>query len=818
MSPLELALKSALLIGLAGLAALALGRASAALRHRVWAIAFMGLAVLPLLIGRVPHLDVHKAPRKAVVSGQVVASAPPKGNVSVVHGQTAAVAETVAAASSSSRSAVPELALLWAIGTIVSAGTTLGMLFVVRGFARQGADLAVDPAFGIPPHTRVRRTSAVDVPLTFGALRPTILLPEASAEWSAERLQAVLFHESAHIRRGDWAWLVFSRLVCGLYWFNPLVWFAFGRLRAESEGAADDAVLHAGIPAAQYAETLVELAALTRQGRFAAAALPIVERATLKSRVAEILKSAKSRRPLGRGAASLALAVGSAAVATFAATRIVEGPLVAEKGVIELDGGHTARVVAITEIRDGKAVSWDMNGARLAEPYPIDQEQIRSLEFVSGQKAAANQKIRYLIVRTDAPGVTLPTLYDRPGGQVLLSQPLSGLSVNQRYYERRDGLDRPYYVIRLAVPPQDSAYRFFATRARGEWTRLGMTEYQKGAERRIENSDLRIRLTPAFQVGQFSSRIEAVLPAGSASRITEVRVTPSGDRSYLEGLTGPVETYSQTRPDLVRRVEILQRPLETVEVGDIPLAPKPKAVAIGDRFEPDNMVVAKNGRAELSGGAVIELAAVKNFESGEAQVYGGFKSSFPDGKIPWKPNFLKIVPIPGTVPLEAFFRSNDQNDGSIYGLFESDGRQIPSEERVKMYLPQTNAIGYSIFVQRGRSAMDFLMKVPNGKYQKVFDEPVGGPYGLTGEYRRQKPGDPGFRVSIPELGKLVADMDVRISALDGAGHPLSIDSYTWSESFVQFSLSEAQARQIRRVVVSSRPYQWVKFPKVQLPQ
>ena len=52
-------------------------------------------------------------------------------------------------------------------------------------------------------------------------------------------LPEVLRHELAHIRRLDTFALGLGRLAAGLYWFNPLMWWALHRLRMEGERAAD---------------------------------------------------------------------------------------------------------------------------------------------------------------------------------------------------------------------------------------------------------------------------------------------------------------------------------------------------------------------------------------------------------------------------------------------------------------------------------------------------------------------------------------------------------------------------------------------------
>lgn len=96
------------------------------------------------------------------------------------------------------------------------------------------------------------RVGNVPTPMTWGVLRPVIVLPE-----SARDNQAVVRHELAHVRRGDAVTLALAELTKVLQWFNPLVWLAVKRLRAESERACDDAVVASGLAPADVAERLV---------------------------------------------------------------------------------------------------------------------------------------------------------------------------------------------------------------------------------------------------------------------------------------------------------------------------------------------------------------------------------------------------------------------------------------------------------------------------------------------------------------------------------------------------------------------------------
>lgn len=84
------------------------------------------------------------------------------------------------------------------------------------------------------------QSRAVECPALMGFIRPWLLLPEGMAErFTPQELRFVFLHELAHLKRRDIAvnWLV--TLLQILHWFNPLVWLAFSRMRADRELACD---------------------------------------------------------------------------------------------------------------------------------------------------------------------------------------------------------------------------------------------------------------------------------------------------------------------------------------------------------------------------------------------------------------------------------------------------------------------------------------------------------------------------------------------------------------------------------------------------
>ena len=108
----------------------------------------------------------------------------------------------------------------------------------------RGAARGVCPGAGatrVPRTSRIGRpvraleSSAAAVPMTWGTLRPVVLLPEAARDWPAERLHAVVLHELIHVQRHDLLAQIAAQAACCLYWFHPMVWLAVRQLRKERE-------------------------------------------------------------------------------------------------------------------------------------------------------------------------------------------------------------------------------------------------------------------------------------------------------------------------------------------------------------------------------------------------------------------------------------------------------------------------------------------------------------------------------------------------------------------------------------------------------
>lgn len=114
------------------------------------------------------------------------------------------------------------------------------------------------PGFDHPRgDTPVKYSEEIRSPLTWGWLRPQVLVPHDALGWKTDDLFMVLQHELAHVQRRDWAGHVLARCVHALYWPVPGIRVLLRQLSLSAEQACDDRVLATGVTAPQYAALLL---------------------------------------------------------------------------------------------------------------------------------------------------------------------------------------------------------------------------------------------------------------------------------------------------------------------------------------------------------------------------------------------------------------------------------------------------------------------------------------------------------------------------------------------------------------------------------
>jgi hypothetical protein len=186
-----------------------------------------------------------------------------------------------------------------------------------------------------------------------------LLPPSFAQDFTAEEQRLILHHELMHLKRGD---LPLNTLLCvlmALHWFNPLLWIAFLKVRADREAACDSQVLENASPARRsaYGHTLLKIESAFAPLRLSLGFIGILQRhASLRARIRSIAAPRRTG-PL----TSMLLTVCMAAMTFLGVTR-------AEKSMLP---AAPAKLMGLTmkHIQFDPASAWDLGG-RLTLPAP----------------------------------------------------------------------------------------------------------------------------------------------------------------------------------------------------------------------------------------------------------------------------------------------------------------------------------------------------------------------------------------------------------------------------------------------------------------
>ena len=168
--------------------------------------------------------------------------------------------------------------VVWGAGTIVVAAAFLVAHVRLRKRLAESLPVCDDDALdafaglrnqvGVRRRVDLRQSELVGTPLTFGVVRPVVIVPKTCPDargWAGERMRFVLAHELCHVRRCDVALkCVLAAAVC-LHWFNPLAWVMWVLAARDIELACDEAAVRSlargplGQVRAEYARTLIDM-------------------------------------------------------------------------------------------------------------------------------------------------------------------------------------------------------------------------------------------------------------------------------------------------------------------------------------------------------------------------------------------------------------------------------------------------------------------------------------------------------------------------------------------------------------------------------
>ncbi len=185
---------------------------------------------------------------------------------------------------------------------LIAAGAILRIVWIAAGFLRlrgyrKDAARLTEPPFRFDSSSaRWYVSGAVPGPVTYGWLRPSILLPARVMQLPSALREAIACHELIHVHRRDWLFVLAEETVRSLLWFHPAVWYVLSRIQLAREQVVDSEVVRLTENRDCYLDALVEVAAHKLLPDLAPAPLFLRKR-HLAARVAAVLKEVSMSKP-----------------------------------------------------------------------------------------------------------------------------------------------------------------------------------------------------------------------------------------------------------------------------------------------------------------------------------------------------------------------------------------------------------------------------------------------------------------------------------------------------------------------------------------
>ncbi len=303
-----------------------------AVQHLLWVVVLLKLVTPPVVVWPWSVAELRGAVSDATLhepSAEVALAQPSPEVFAPVPLETAAnlPANAVPSAKNWNFSILPwsiwGLGAIWFGGAVVTLVSQLRMIRCHARLIRRGtepprvleervASLAREIGVRSP---RVVTVQGIHSPMVWCLGRLTLLWPESlSSPQDCQRLQSVIAHELAHLRRCDhWvAWLDLAARIA--WWWNPLYWFVSRRVCESAEMACDAMAIAAGDhKRGDYAKLLLELSTNFQTATpVSILGVGTSNAASFERRLAMILSERVSGgRPLWGAVVAVALAMGA---------------------------------------------------------------------------------------------------------------------------------------------------------------------------------------------------------------------------------------------------------------------------------------------------------------------------------------------------------------------------------------------------------------------------------------------------------------------------------------------------------------------------
>ncbi|NIK70476.1 M56 family metallopeptidase [Paenibacillus sp. BK720] len=218
------------------------------------------------------------------------------------------------------------------------------------------------------------QTNRIPSPTLFGLFKPKLLLPDIALKTLSEaQLRYVFLHELSHVRRKDIALNGTMNLLLALHWFNPLLWYAYHKMRVDQELACDALALSRMTPeeSKEYALTIIKLLELfAKPIHLAGAASILGNKKELKRRLLMITSPVKNSYKWSLVGVAVLLLIGGAAL-TDANSKEKHKEVTTQIADAAIENLTTVWADAL-KTRDGKP-RYDMMSAKAKEKFVQEQ-------------------------------------------------------------------------------------------------------------------------------------------------------------------------------------------------------------------------------------------------------------------------------------------------------------------------------------------------------------------------------------------------------------------------------------------------------------
>jgi Antirepressor regulating drug resistance, predicted signal transduction N-terminal membrane component len=124
-------------------------------------------------------------------------------------------------------------------------------------------------------------------PCVLNFIKPIIMIPTKSLEeCNLNHLKYVLLHELAHVKRKDIFINYIVSFLCIIYWFNPLIWFGFHKMREDREICCDSLTLSVlgEDEVTNYGFTIINFAEVSLRAPYLPAVAGIINKKSIMKR------------------------------------------------------------------------------------------------------------------------------------------------------------------------------------------------------------------------------------------------------------------------------------------------------------------------------------------------------------------------------------------------------------------------------------------------------------------------------------------------------------------------------------------------------